>query len=99
MLLRSIAQRLTPATPRLARPVTARAMSTVPDLNARISEQGSLVRKLKEDKAAAEEVQKEVLTLKQLKAALAKLTGADDSNGKKGSKFTLKTPKVRLRAT
>ncbi|PRQ77507.1 histidyl-tRNA synthetase [Rhodotorula toruloides] len=93
MLLRSLTQRLTFATPRLARSVNPSAMSTVADLNARISEQGSLVRKLKEDKAAAEEVQKEVLTLKELKAALAKLTGADDSKGKKGSKFTLKTPK------
>jgi hypothetical protein len=95
MLLRSLTQRLTFATPRLARTVTASAMSTVADLNARISEQGSLVRKLKEDKVAAEEIQKEVLTLKELKAALAKLTGVDDSKGKKGSKFTLKTPKVR----
>lgn len=95
MLLRSLTQRLTFATPRLVRSVIASAMSTAADLNARISEQGSLVRKLKEDKAAAEEVQKEVLTLKELKAALAKLTGADDSKGKKGSKFTLKTPKVR----
>lgn len=74
-------------------------MSTVADLNARIADQGSLVRKLKEGKAPAEDVQKEVLTLKELKAELAKLTGVEDkkasggAGGKKAVKFTLKTPK------
>ncbi|KWU41496.1 histidyl-tRNA synthetase [Rhodotorula sp. JG-1b] len=74
-------------------------MSTVADLNARIADQGSVVRKLKEGKAPAEDVQKEVLTLKELKAELAKLTGVDDkkasggAGGKKAVKFTLKTPK------
>ncbi|GAA6013557.1 hypothetical protein JCM8202_000732 [Rhodotorula sphaerocarpa] len=77
-------------------------MSTVADLNARIADQGSVVRKLKEDKAPAEDVSKEVLTLKELKAELAKLTGTDDKKsgsggggaaGKKAAKFTLKTPK------
>jgi hypothetical protein len=78
-----------------------RTMSTVADLNARIADQGSVVRKLKEGKAPAEDVQKEVLTLKELKAELAKLTGVDDkkasggAGGKKAVKFTLKTPKVR----
>lgn len=77
-------------------------MSTVADLNAKIADQGSVVRKLKETKAPAENVQKEVLTLKELKAELAKLTGVDDKKSgnaggqgsKKAVKFTLKTPKV-----
>lgn len=82
-------------------------MSTVADLNARIADQGSVVRKLKEDKAPAEDVSKEVLTLKELKAELAKLTGTDDKKsgsggggaaGKKAAKFTLKTPKASMMA-
>ncbi|GAA5948790.1 hypothetical protein JCM21900_005300 [Sporobolomyces salmonicolor] len=71
-------------------------MSSAADLNAAILTQGNLVRKLKEDKAAPEEVTKQVEELKKLKAELAKLTGEGD--GKKGGskktvKFTLKTPK------
>ncbi|GAA5899439.1 hypothetical protein JCM8208_001646 [Rhodotorula glutinis] len=74
-------------------------MSTVADLNARIFEQGNRVRQLKADKAPAEVVQPEVLSLKELKAELAKLSGANDDKkggaaaGKKGVKFTLKTAK------
>lgn len=71
-------------------------MATAAELNARIVEQGNVVRKLKADKAAAEDIQKEVLSLKELKDALAKITGApSDAKGKKAAKFTLKTAKVR----
>ncbi|GAA5873319.1 hypothetical protein JCM1840_000026 [Sporobolomyces johnsonii] len=71
-------------------------MSSAADLNAAILTQGNLVRKLKEDKAAPEEVTKHVEELKKLKAELAKLTGEGDGKkggSKKAIKFTLKTPK------
>ncbi|GAA6004769.1 histidine--tRNA ligase [Rhodotorula paludigena] len=69
-------------------------MATAAELNARIVEQGNVVRKLKADKAAPEDIQKEVLSLKELKDALAKITGApSDAKGKKAAKFTLKTAK------
>ncbi|TNY22797.1 histidyl-tRNA synthetase [Rhodotorula diobovata] len=73
-------------------------MSSAADLNARIVEQGNRVRKLKQDKAPQEDVQNEVLSLKALKAELAKLTGVEDKKGgagaaKKAVKFTLKTAK------
>ncbi|GAA6017942.1 hypothetical protein JCM11491_001228 [Sporobolomyces phaffii] len=74
-------------------------MSTPAELNAAIVTQGNLVRKLKEDKAASDEITLQVDQLKALKAQLAKLTvGAGGGDGKKGAtkkatKFTLKTPK------
>jgi hypothetical protein len=70
-------------------------MSTPAELNAAIVTQGNLVRKLKEEKAAPEEVTAEVEKLKQLKAQLS--GGGDGKKGgsKKATKFTLKTPKVR----
>lgn len=79
-------------------------MSSAADLNARIVEQGNRVRKLKQDKAPQEDVQNEVLSLKALKAELAKLTGVEDKKGgagaaKKAAKFTLKTAKVRAFCT
>jgi hypothetical protein len=75
-------------------------MSTAAELNAAIKTQGDLVRKLKEDKAAAEDVTKEVGALKDLKAKLAALSVGGDKKAaaggsKKAVKFTLKTPKVR----
>ena len=73
-------------------------MSTSAELNAAIVTQGNLVRKLKEEKAAPEEITQQVEQLKQLKGQLAKLTGAGEDGKKGGSKkatkFTLKTPKV-----
>ena len=90
-----------PFYPRHTPPRAAAAMSTVADLNARIVEQGNRVRQLKADKAPAELVQPEVLSLKDLKAELAKLSGAPVDKkggapaGKKAAKFTLKTAKVR----
>ncbi|GAA5938257.1 histidine--tRNA ligase [Sporobolomyces koalae] len=71
-------------------------MSSSAELNAAIVTQGNLVRKLKEEKAAAEEISQQVDQLKELKAQLAKLTvGGDAKKSGKGKqvKFTLKTPK------
>ncbi|GAA5821337.1 hypothetical protein JCM11251_004577 [Rhodosporidiobolus azoricus] len=69
-------------------------MSTVADLNAKIQEQGDLVRKLKSAKSP--DVKSAVDDLLALKAELAKISGGETkapAAGKKAVKFTLKTAK------
>lgn len=72
-------------------------MSTVAELNAKIQEQGDLVRKLKADKSP--DAKSAVDDLLALKAELAKISGGEAkgaAGGKKAVKFTLKTAKVRF---
>ncbi|GAA5884661.1 hypothetical protein JCM6882_005338 [Rhodosporidiobolus microsporus] len=69
-------------------------MSTAAELNAKIQEQGDLVRKLKA--AKSDDAKQAVTDLLSLKAELAKISGGDAkgaAGGKKAVKFTLKTAK------
>jgi hypothetical protein len=102
MLLKSSTLRSTLRLPSYAfsYPPRAARMSTAAELNALIKTQGDAVRKLKDDKAAPEDITKEVGALKDLKAKLAALTvggekKAAGGGSKKAVKFTLKTAKVR----
>jgi WHEP-TRS domain len=106
-LLRSLSRSLVgfPTSPR-----RLQAMSTeVPSLESLLAlqaTQGDLVRRLKAEKASKEDIEKQVVTLKAIKAQIATMSSSQlnsESNVKKSggqsskkgsSKITLKVPKV-----